>query len=478
MAAEQLFVSVVIILVAARLLGELFQRIKQPTLVGELLAGIIVGPSILGIVKPDESLTVLSDLAVFFLMFLAGLEMNPREIRGAGKSAAVLSIIAFTLPLLAGMYAAASLFGLTTVQSLFMGLLLSITAVPVSAIVLMEFGILKSRIGNTVITAAVINDIFSLIVLSIIFQITQTSGGGAGTGGQINLEDLAASGIRIAAFIGGIFLVDILFRKTSHWLPDRVAPYFEKLQTKEAAFGILLITTISISLVAQDIGLHFIIGTFFSGLIVYKEIIGKQNFDRVYNIISAITFGFFAPIFFAIIGIEMNAQSIASSIPLFLVLLAVAILTKVGGGFVGSRLVRFSKDESLAIGFLMNGRGMVELVIASIGFAAGIIDLKLFSIAVAIGFITTIMAPILSRPYVDKSIPTNKRKKKKTTTSTKRTRRRKGLLVFKEEGEERKKEGEEEKDYSQEQAGDTQEEEEEVEEEQGREEEQDTNRWW
>jgi Kef-type K+ transport system membrane component KefB len=375
------------------------------------------------------------------------------------------------------MYAASSLFGLTTVQSLFMGLLLSITAVPVSAIVLMEFGILKSRIGNTVITAAVINDIFSLIVLSIIFQITQTSsggggGGGAGTGGQINLEDIAASGIRIAAFIGGIFLVDILFRKTSHWLPDRVAPYFEKLQTKEAAFGILLITTISISLVAQDIGLHFIIGTFFSGLIVYKEIIGKQNFDRVYNIISAITFGFFAPIFFAIIGIEMNAQSIASSIPLFLVLLAVAILTKVGGGFVGSRLVRFSKDESLAIGFLMNGRGMVELVIASIGFAAGIIDLRLFSIAVAIGFITTIMAPIMSRPYVDKSIPTNKRKKKKTTISTKRTRRRKGLLVFKEEGEEEKK------DYSQEQAGDTQEEEEEEEEEEQGREEQDTNRWW
>src|SRR5919198_413538 len=453
MAAEQLFVSVVIILVAARLLGELFQRIKQPTLVGELLAGVIVGPSILGIVKPDESLTVLSDLAVFFLMFLAGLEMNPREIRGAGKSAAVLSIIAFTLPLLAGMYAASSLFGLTTVQSLFMGLLLSITAVPVSAMILMEFGILKSRIGNTVISAAVINDIFSLIVLSIIFQLIQTSGGaGVGTG-QINLEDLAASGIRIAAFIGGIFLVDILFRKTSHWLPDRVAPYFDKLKTKEAAFGILLITTISISLVAQDIGLHFIIGTFFSGLIVYKEIIGKQNFDRVYDIISAITFGFFAPIFFAIIGIEMNVQCIASSIPLFLALLAVAILTKVGGGFVGSRLVRFSKDESLAIGFLMNGRGMVELVIASIGFAAGIIDLKLFSIAVAIGFITTIMAPIMSRPYVDKSIPANKRKKKTTTTTTKRTRKRKGLLVFKEEGEE-KKEVEEEKDYSQEQAGD------------------------
>jgi Kef-type K+ transport system membrane component KefB len=158
--------------------------------------------------------------------------------------------------------------------------------------------------------------------------------------------------------------------------------------------------TIAISLIAQEIGLHFVIGTFFSGLIIYKEIIGKQNFDRVYGIISAITFGFFAPIFFAIIGIEINLQSLAGSIPFFLALLAVAVAAKVGGGYVGARLVRFQKDTSLAVGFLMNGRGMVELVIASIGFAAGIIDVTLFSIAVAIGFVTTIMAPVTARPFV------------------------------------------------------------------------------
>ena len=173
MSTEQLFVNVVIILVAARLLGEVFQRIGLPSVVGELLAGIIIGPSILSLVKPDESLTVLSDLAVFFLMFLSGLEMDPREIRKAGISAGILSIIAFSLPLISG-FGVSYLLGLTLVQSLFMGLLLSITAVPVSAIVLMEFGILKSRLGTTVITAAVINDILSLIVLSVIFQLDQS----------------------------------------------------------------------------------------------------------------------------------------------------------------------------------------------------------------------------------------------------------------------------------------------------------------
>ena len=119
---------------------------------------------------PSTDLHVLSNLAVFFLMFLAGLEMDPREIRRAGRSAIVISIVAFFIPLLSGT-GKSLLFGLPTVQSLFMGLLLSITAVPVSAIVLMQFGILNSRLGNTVITAAVVNDIMSLIVLSIILQL-------------------------------------------------------------------------------------------------------------------------------------------------------------------------------------------------------------------------------------------------------------------------------------------------------------------
>lgn len=393
MATEQLFVSIIIILVAARVLGELFQRFKQPPLVGELLAGVIIGPSILGLVSPNADLEVISNLAVFFLMFLAGLEMDPRELRRAGRSAVVISLLAFFAPLLAGTYVSL-LFGLPMVQSLFMGLLLSITAVPVSAIVLMQFGILNTKLGNTVIAAAVINDIMSLVVLSMILQVS------AGGSGQLDLGNVASSGVKIAAFLGGIFLFDILFRKSSNWLPNRVEPFFKYLKTKEAAFGILLITTIAISLIAQDIGLHFVIGTFFSGLIVYKEMIGRQNFARVYGIISAITFGFFAPIFFALIGIEFNIQSLASVIPLFLALIGVAMATKIAAGYAGARLTRFTPETSWAIGFLMNGRGMVELVIASIGFTAGIIDLTLFSIAVAIGFVTSILAPITSRPFV------------------------------------------------------------------------------
>jgi Kef-type K+ transport system membrane component KefB len=405
MATEQLFISVVIILVATRLLGEFSQRLRMPPLVGELAAGIIIGPYVLKLISPDPSLNVISDLGVFFLMLLAGLQMDPREIRKAGFRGGILSILAFSLPYVAG-FGVAALFGLGIVQSMFVGLLLSITAVPVSTIVLMQFGILETKVGNTVITAAVINDIFALVILSIVLQLHGANGAPVNV-----LETMVNSVIKILLFIGGIFLIDILFRKANVWFQRRGTYFFEKLHTKEAAFGILLISTILVSVIAQVvIGLHFIIGTFFSGLIVYKEIIRRENFERVYGIISAISFGFFAPIFFAVIGININMDSIANNLPFFIVLAIVAVVTKVGGGYIESRLIKFSKDESLAIAFLMNGRGMVELVIASIGFTSGIIDSTVFSITVTIGWATTIMAPILSRPYVMKikSQTTNK----------------------------------------------------------------------
>ena len=397
MTTEELFISVVIILVATRILGEFSQRFRMPPLVGELAAGIIIGPYVLKLVTPSASLNVISDLAVFFLMLLAGLQMDPREIRKAGLRAGILSAIAFSIPYIGG-FAIAYVFGLGLVQSMFVGLLLSITAVPVTTIVFMQFGLLETRLGNTIITAAVINDIFSLVLLSIVLSLNETSGV------PVNImEQTINTIIKVSLFIGGIFLVDILFRKAKFWFQRRGAYFFEKLQTKEAAFGILLISTILVSVIAQVvIGLHFIIGTFFSGLIVYKEIIRKENFERVYGIISAITFGFFAPIFFAVIGININMDSIVHNIPLFIILGIVAVVTKVGGGYIGSRLIKFSKDESLAIAFIMNGRGMVELVIAAIGLSSGVIDITIFSITVTIGWITTIMAPILSRPYVMK----------------------------------------------------------------------------
>lgn len=387
--AETFFINIVIMLVTALALGEVFKRLHQPALVGHLLAGVIIGPSLFNIVQADESLETVINLSIFFLMFLAGLELHPEEIRRAGKNAIILSVIAFVVPFVGGVLVS-DLLGLEMITSLFIGLTLAITAVPVSAVVLMEFGLLKSKMGSTIMTAGIVDDILSLIALAIILQLAQN-------GGEIEFGEIGFSVIKIVAFLGGIFLITFVLKKTHHWLPQKFSPLFAKLKTREAGFGILLISALGLSLIAEAVGLHFVIGTFFAGLIVYKEIVGKENVEKINDVFSAITFGFLSPIFFAFIGMEFYAQSLVEHMPLFLILLVVAIAGKIGGGFIGGKLTGFSNSESKIIGYLVNSRGMVELVIATIGFELGIIDKTLFTVIVAVGFITTIMSPIMAR---------------------------------------------------------------------------------
>lgn len=397
MQVEEFFIAIVVMLLVAKLFGEIFRRMKQPALVGELLAGIILGPSLFGFFRPDENLDVFKGLAVFFLMFFAGMEMNLGEIKKASKKAFVVSALAFFVPFFAG-HQAGLFFGLDNIQSLFIGLLLSITAIPVSAIILIEFGLLKSKIGNTVITAAVINDIMALLVLAVILQLPSN-----GTI-SVNYSDIGESALKISAFFGVVTLLAFLTNRQSWQVPQKIDSFISKLKTKEAGFGVLLILAVTFSIFAHYSDLHFIIGAFFAGLIFGKNFSQKHG-EHAHRFVSGFTFGLFAPIFFVLIGLEFNVHSLMESLPLFTSLLAIAIATKVCAGYVGARITRFSHNEGLVIGCLMNCRGMVELAIASIGFSVGILDVRLFSIAVAIGFVTTILTPIIAKPFVQKLQP-------------------------------------------------------------------------
>jgi Kef-type K+ transport system membrane component KefB len=281
---ETLFVNIVIMLVTALAIGEVFKRIGQPALVGHLLAGVIIGPSLFNIVQPDESLETVINLSIFFLMFLAGLELHPEQIRKAGKNAIFLSIVAFIVPFVSGA-AVADFLGLDMIASLFIGLTLAITAVPVSAVVLMEFGLLKSKMGSTIMTAGIVDDILSLITLAIILQLAQN-------GGDLEFGEIGFSVFKIAAFLGGVFLLIFILKKTHHWLPQKFAPFFAKLKTREAGFGILLVSALGLSLIAEAVGLHFVIGTFFAGLLAYKEIVGIEYKEKINDVFSALTFGF------------------------------------------------------------------------------------------------------------------------------------------------------------------------------------------
>ncbi len=394
MQVEEFFITIVIILLVAKLFGELFRRLKQPALIGELLAGMILGPSLLGLFYPDESFSVIKGLAVFFLMFLAGMEMNISEIKKASKHAILISIIAFFIPFVAG-HQLGLFFGLDDIPSLFIGLLLSITAIPVSAIILMEFGMLKSKIGNTIITAAVINDILALFVLAIILQLPSD-----GTL-SLNYSEISTSILKMSFFFSIIAGLGFIINKKTLQASQKFDLLISKLKTKEAGFGVLLILAISFSIFAHYSELHYIIGAFFAGLLFGKNFSLKHG-DRSRRLVSGFTFGLFAPIFFVLIGLEFNIFALKDSIFLFISLLVAAILAKVFGGYIAARITKFSHNEGLVIGCLMNGRGMVELAIASIGFSIGILDVRLFSIAIGIGFFTTILTPILAKPFIEK----------------------------------------------------------------------------
>ena len=376
-------------LIFALILGEIFKRLKLPSLIGHLLAGLIVGSSLLNIVELTESFDVMIDLAMFFIMFYAGLQVRPEQIRKGGKDSIIVSLLSFLIPLLAVTYITYSL-GFPLITSLLVGLILAITAIPVSAVVLMEFGILKSRMGTTVMTAGIIDDILSLMIFAVIIQLAVN-----GTD-ELNYAEISFSAIKIGIFLGGIFLLDVLVKKIMERLPRYVSTV-KNLRSKEVGFGLLIISALSLSWLAQSVGLHFIIGTFFAGLIIYKEVIGEANFERVNSVFSAITFGLFSPIFFAFIGTKFHIQSIYEVMSFFLILLGTATIGKIAGGFIGARIARFSNMESITIGSLVNSRGMVEIVIASVGFELGIIDVTLFSVVVAVGIVTIIMAPIMAR---------------------------------------------------------------------------------
>jgi Kef-type K+ transport system membrane component KefB len=239
-------------------------------------------------------------------------------------------------------------------------------------------------------------------VLGIILQLP------ANSGSAVDYLGLAASVGKIAVFVGGILFVDRLLRRHPQWSQRQLARLGPRLGTKESAFGLMLAFSIGVSLLAEWAGLHFIIGTFFAGLLL-NEIMGEDRLGRDTSVLSGITFGFFAPLLFAFIGVEFNAEALAGVLALAGALLLVAISGKIFGGYLGARLAGFSPPQSNIIAFLLNSRGFVELVIATIAYQAGLIDLALFSIVVGVGVITTIMSPINARIAISRQLKHQRR---------------------------------------------------------------------
>lgn len=390
-----LLTSLLVLMVSARLLGQLFARYRQPAIVGEMLAGVLLGPAVFNLVKATPALLGITDLAVFLVVLSAGLEMNFKDImRAMSGKGLVIAALGFLLPLGAGVAVGLG-FQLDAMRTLFLGLCVSITALPVAVRILESFGRLDSDIARYAIAAAIINDVAALLVLGVILGWPET-----GTPADVTHSLLLTSGKMLLFFaLVGSFnqLLTRLERKGVgvHRVPERLIAVFGE----EALFGMVALFVLAFASVSEMLGLHFVIGAFFGALLLNKELFLASHYADLEKTLNSVTGGFLAPLFFASLGLQFNLMKMHSA-AFVVTVLAVSIASKMLAGWLGARWIGLPQVDALGIGFILNARGVMELVIASIAFQHGFIGEGLFSTLVLMGVVTTMITPVLFRRFV------------------------------------------------------------------------------
>ena len=386
--------SLLLLLVISRIAGEIAERYGQPAMLGEIVAGILIGPSVLNYLQLTPDIKTIAELGVLLLVFHAGLEMDLPSLREAFRGKGMwVGIMGFLIPLASGSLLGLA-FGFDLIRIIFISLCIAITALPVSVRILMDLGKLQTDIGKKIIAAAVMNDVASLLVLGVLLDVQSGNGGW-----QQLLIVTAWSLAKALMFMAAVVLAARLIRYSTGRIAvskQLLGHLLTRLKGKEALFAIVLLFVLLFASLSDLIGLHFIIGAFFGAMILGHESIGRANYEAVKKIASSITMGFLGPIFFASIGLEFHMGSLANW-PLVAAVLVAAFAGKLLGGFFGGRLAGLSKPESWALGCGLNGRGIMELIIANIALSNNFISQDLFSILVLMGTVTTLATPFLLR---------------------------------------------------------------------------------
>lgn len=385
MNSYEYLLDLALILLSTKVLGLLTRRVCMPQVVGALLAGLILGPACLGVLKGTEFIHQVSEIGVIVLMFCAGLETDIQELKRTGKASFIIAFLGVLVPL-AGGFGIAWIFnrpGMIAstatasimLQNIFIGVILTATSVSITVETLKEMGKLNTKAGNAILGAAIIDDILGIIALTIITSLADSS---------VNVWMVFVKILGFFVFVGvGGYLIHTLFQK---W----VKGYERDLRRFVIiAFVICLIFSYCAE---KFFGVADITGAFFAGLIITNTT-HTNYIERRFGILSYILL---SPVFFASIGIQVELPKMDAMILLFAVLLViVAVLTKVVGCGLGAKLCHYSNQDALRIGMGMVSRGEVALIVASKGNAVGLMSPSLLGPVVVVVVITTIISPVL-----------------------------------------------------------------------------------
>ncbi len=384
----QFALAICVIIVAAKVGGYVSLRLGQPSVLGELAAGLILGPSLLNVFNwsffTDEHLGVtithLGELGVIWLMFVAGLELDVRELLRSTGVAALAGALGVVVPLLLGT-GVALWAGLGVEPAIFVGLILSATSVSISAQTLIELRVLRSRVGLALLGAAVFDDILVILFLSFFVAIA-VSGSGA------SLLGLGVILLRMIAFLVGALAVGAFV------LP-RLTLRVARLPISQGVIAFVVVVSLAYALAAELLGgMAAITGAFLAGLMLATTPV-KEEIEQG---MDTLAYGFFVPIFLVNIGLETDVLSLESGELLFTAgITLVAVAGKVLGSGLGASLGGFGRRESLQLGIGMVSRGEVGLIVASVGLLEGLITTEIFSSVVVMVIVTTLVTPPLLR---------------------------------------------------------------------------------
>ena len=333
----------------------------------------------------------IADIGLLMLVLLAGMEIELKQLFDAFTGRNLwISVMGFVVPLVLGV-AIGAMLGLDANRTLFIGLCIAITALPVSIRILMDIDRLHTVIGQRIIGAAIANDVLALLVLGVIVNANATGAGWR--------EVLASSGmpiVKVVVFMAAVMLAGKAINKAATMAHlDRLRDTIgRRLRVKEPVFALTLLFVIVFAALAEVLGLHFVVGAFFGSVLLNHELLGQQQFEQARKTASAVSMGFLAPLFFASIGLAFDPSGL-TDLWLTAGVVTVAFIGKIFAGRIGGWLAGMRPAESWALGMGLNGRGIMELVVARIGLSSGLIGSGLFSVLVLMGMVTTIVTPTL-----------------------------------------------------------------------------------
>ena len=382
----QTIIGVGILLFAAKLMAELFLRLKLPIVLGELLAGIIVGPFALGaffvidgnqLLQINDEIKVLGEIGAIVILFMAGLEMTPKEFLRGGKASFTVGTLGVVIPFFAG-YVVFDMYGFDALQSMLIATALTATSIAISIQVLSEFGKLKSPEARLIIGAAVVDDILAIAVLSVVSSVAIGEGGVE----SIEIGDVIFTILQVLGFFAIMLIVAVIV------IPRVVTPRLWK--AKGSVEGIATASFFGAAALAGSIGLSPIVGAFAVGMALSTS----KVFDKIENYIGKIGL-IFAPLFFAIIGAQVDLRAVSWEVMgLSGVIIVIAIVTKLFGCGLPAMYFLKSKSQGLKVGIGMISRGEVGLIVAGVGVSYNILTSDVYSTIVIMVAVTTIITPI------------------------------------------------------------------------------------